>query len=129
LKAALKKEGAACEIISPEVGGVELSDGTWINGDQMIEGAPSVLYDAVALLPSKSAIAKLVEKPAARDFVSDAFVHCKFIGYSEPTEQLFAKAGIGNARDEGIISINATKDIATFIANLGKLRVWQREKH
>jgi catalase len=129
LKAALKKEGATCEIISPEVGGVELSDGTWINGDQMIEGAPSVLYDAVALLPSESAMAKLIENLAARDFVSDAFVHCKFIGHSEPTKQLFAKAGIGDARDEGIISVNATKDIAAFIANLGKLRVWQREKN
>jgi catalase len=129
LKAALKMEGATCEIISPEVGGVELSDGTWIDGDQMIEGAPSVLYDAVALLPTESAMAKLIEKPAARDFVSDAFVHCKFIGYSEPTKQLFAKAGIGDTRDEGIISVNATKDVTAFIANLGKLRVWQREKH
>lgn len=129
LRAALKKEGASYEVIAPEVGGVELSDGTWIDGDQMIEGGPSVLYDAVALLPSEKAIATLIEMPAARDFVSDAFVHCKFIGFSEPTKQLFDKAGVGDARDEGVIPINTIKDVAAFIANLGKLRVWQREKN
>ena len=54
LKAALAKAGATFEIIAPKVGGAKASDGSWIEADQMIDGAPSVLYDAVALLPAAS---------------------------------------------------------------------------
>ena len=46
----MKKTGGACEIITPEIGGVTLSDGSVVAGDQMIGGGPSVLYDAVALI-------------------------------------------------------------------------------
>ena len=49
----------------------------------MIDGGPSVLYDAVALLPAEAAMADLLQESTARDFVADAFAHCKFIGYVE----------------------------------------------
>ncbi len=54
LQAAVKKAGAATETIAPKVGGVKASDGTWIEAQQMIDGGPSVLYDAVAVLPSEA---------------------------------------------------------------------------
>ena len=60
----------------------------------MIDGGPSVLYDAVALLPSAAAIDDLLQEATARDFVADAFAHCKFIGYVEAAMPLFEKAGI-----------------------------------
>ena len=41
---------ALIEIISPKVGSVEASDGTWVEGKQMLGAGPSVLYDAVAVL-------------------------------------------------------------------------------
>ena len=75
LKAALKAEGALLEIIAPKVGGVEASDGSWIEAKQKIDGGPSVLYDAVALLPSEDGAKNLAKEPAARDFVADAFAH------------------------------------------------------
>ena len=53
LKTALVKAGATFEIIAPKVGGAKASDGSWIEADQMIDGGPSVLYDAVALLPAR----------------------------------------------------------------------------
>ena len=81
LKAALAKEGATFEIIAPKVGGAEASDGSWIEADQMIDGGPSVLYDAVALLPAADAIDDLLQESTVRDFVADAFAHCKFIGH------------------------------------------------
>ena len=49
----------------------------------MIDGAPSVLYDAVALLPSEAAMDILLQESTVRDFVADAFAHCKFIGFVE----------------------------------------------
>ena len=44
LRAALDKEGALLEIIAPQVGGVEASDGSWIEAAQQLRGGPSVLY-------------------------------------------------------------------------------------
>ena len=47
-----KPKARLIEIVSPMVGGVEASDGTWVEGKQMLGGGPSVLYDAVAVLAS-----------------------------------------------------------------------------
>jgi len=128
LKAALAKAGATFEIIAPKVGGAKASDGSWIEADQMIDGAPSVLYDAVALLPAESAMDDLLQEHTARDFVADAFAHCKFIGHVEAAAPLFAKAGIVEADiDEGFILLARPKDAAAFIEKLGRLRVWARE--
>jgi predicted outer membrane protein len=128
LKAALEKEGATFEIVAPKVGGVKASDGSWIEADEMIDGAPSVLYDAVALLPAQAEMPALLKESTARDFVADAFAHCKFIGYVEAAAPLFGKAGIGSGElDEGCIAFAAARDVAGFIGELGKLRVWSRE--
>ena len=40
---------AVIEINSPMVGGVEASDGNWVEGKQMLGVGQSVFYDAVAL--------------------------------------------------------------------------------
>ncbi|MDK1490817.1 catalase [Sinorhizobium sp. 7-81] len=120
-------EGAVFEFIAPKVGGITASDGQWMQAHQMIEGAPSVLYDAVVLLPSPNAVSELVDVAAARDFVADAFAHCKYIGYVEAAVPLLERAGIANALDEGTISLGDTKSVQTFIKSLGSLRVWARE--
>lgn len=128
LTAGLDKAGADHEIIAPKVTGVEASDGSWIAADQMIDGGPSVLYDAVALLPAQGAMEDLIQESAARDFLADAFAHCKFIGYVAEALPLFAKAGIAEEDfDEGCAEIGSTKDARSFIDSLAKLRVWGRE--
>jgi catalase len=127
-KAALDKAGATYEIIAPKITGVEASDGSWIEADQMIDGGPSVLYDAVVLLPAAEAMDDLLQESVARDFVADAFAHCKFIGYVEPALPLFEKAGVATDDfDEGCIAIASAKDVRSFVAGLAKLRVWGRE--
>jgi catalase len=73
-------------------------------------------------------MADLVQESTARDFVADAFAHCKFIGYVEAAAPLFAKAGIiEDDLDEGIIKLTSAKDAAGFVGELGKLRIWARE--
>ena len=47
----------------------------------------------------------LAQEPAARDFVADAFAHCKFIGYVEAALPLFEKAGVPDSRDDGCIAL------------------------
>ncbi|MBY5412041.1 catalase [Rhizobium leguminosarum] len=127
LLAEITEQKAAFEVIAPKIGGVTLSDGNWIEAHQMIDGGPSVLYDAVALLPSAEGTGDLLKEATARDFVADAFVHCKFIGYVETALPLMQKAGIADSLDEGVIALVAAEDVRAFIKAIGKLRVWGRE--
>ncbi|UVK37773.1 catalase [Mesorhizobium sp. AR10] len=127
LTSALAKAGASFEIIAPKVGGAKASDGSLIEADQMLAGAPSVLYDAIALLPSASVMADLIKESTARDFVADAFAHCKFIGYVEAATPLFEKAGIADSLDDGVVALSGPKDVAGFMTKLGALRLWDRE--
>jgi catalase len=127
LRTALEKEGALLEIIAPQVGGVEASDSAWIDAAQQLQGGPSVLYDAVALLPSADGLESLGQEPTARDFVADAFAHCKFIGYVEAALPLFAQAGVPESRDAGCIALAGPEDCAAFIAACRQLRFWPRE--
>ncbi len=126
LGAALQKEGAMMEIVAPRVGGVEAADGTIIEGKQMIDGGPSVLYDAVALIVSPEGTAHLMKEAAARDFVADAFAHCKFIARVDAAQPLLDKAGV--EADEGVMPLASAADIGTFIESCRKLRLWAREQ-
>ena len=127
LQKALLAEKATFEIITPTIGGAQASDGSFVEGHQMIDGGPSVLYDAVAVLPSESGMIDLLKESTARDFVADAFAHCKFIAYTAAALPLFEKAGIFEGLDEGVILLAAPKDVASFIELLGNLRIWSRE--
>ena len=126
LKKALKQEGALMEVIAPSIGGVRASDGTAIQADQAIDGGPSVLYDAIALLVSEAGAKSLVSNPAARDFVADGYAHAKFIGYSEPATALMKKVLGEAATDAGFVALNEPKDAAGFVRECRQLRFWKR---
>ena len=115
---AIVKEKAVLELIAPKVGGVTASDGTLIAAHHMIDGGPSVLFDAVAILTSAFGIEDLVNEAAARDFVADAFQHCKFIGYDHSAVPLLEKAGIADSLDEGVRSCRGKKDFPPSLPNL-----------
>ncbi|MGY5810206.1 catalase [Rhizobium sp. LEGMi198b] len=123
----IAEEKAVFELIAPKVGGVTASDGTWVKAHHMIDGGPSVLFDAVALLTSVAAMDDLLKEATARDFVADAFQHCKFIGYDQSAMPLLERAGIANAFDEGIVSLSGEQGLSAYVSKLGKLRVWARE--
>jgi catalase len=127
LRTALEKEGALLEIVAPQVGGVEASDGSWVEAAQQLRGGPSVLYDAVVLLPSADGIEILMQEPTARDFVADAFAHCKFIGYVQAALPLFEKAGVSDSRDEGCMALEGPEECTAFVATCRQLRFWARE--
>ncbi len=69
-------------------------------------GAPSVLFDAVALLPSADGAAELAARKSAEDFVADAFGHHKFIGWNAAAAPLFEAAGV--EEDAGVIELKGT---------------------
>jgi catalase len=126
LKNALNEEGALLEIVAPRIAGVQANDGSWIEAKQKIDGGPSVLYDAVALLVSEEGAKHLTAEPAARDFVADAFAHSKFIGHTRAATALFEKAGIGEKRDAGFLALNSETDCSAFVSACRQVRYWNR---
>ncbi len=127
LKTQLKKEKCSFEIIAPTVGGVVTKSGKRLPADQKLQGAPSVLYDAVVILSSSEGIKALAQFAAAKQFVTDAFNHLKFIGYTNSMKLLFEKAGIISELDKGCIEFNDLKDINTFLSECRNIRFWERE--
>ena len=126
LRKAVSTEGAVLKLIAPEVGGVKDSAGAWHDADEKLEGGPSVLFDAVAILSSKDGAGVLAKLPAARDFVADARAHRKFIGYAAAANPLFEKAGVADGIDEGFLQLNKPTDADAFVAACRKLRFWDR---
>ena len=127
LMKALKAEGAKCDVIAPKIVGVTLSDGTLVTAQQTIDGGPSVLYDAVALVVSDEAAALLSKDAAAKAFVSDAFAHCKYIGYNASAKPILVKAGIADDLDDACIALGKGADAQSFIESASALRFWPRE--
>lgn len=127
LKSAAAAEGTSVEVIAPTIGGVDLSDGSHVKANHKVGGGPSVLFDAVAVLLSPEGAEKLSSDASAKDFVSDAYAHLKFIAYSEPATALFDKAGLGKSIDNGFVAMSGSKDADTFIANCRAVRLWDRE--
>ncbi|HEX3426378.1 MAG TPA: catalase [Acidimicrobiales bacterium] len=132
LRGACTAEGVTVEFVTPAIGGIRTSDGDRIPGDQTIDGGPSVLYDAVVIAPSKEGAATLAQHPAARDFVTDAFAHRKFIGYVGDAMALFDAAGLTPSMDGGFIELaageRAVKAAGDFVTRCRKLRFWDRER-
>ncbi|MGF1627429.1 MAG: catalase [Alphaproteobacteria bacterium] len=127
LRSALDAEGALLWIVAPKAGGVTASDGSKVPADETVRGGPSVLFDAVAVMPSADGGKLLVNEPPARDFVADAFAHCKFIAFVDEARPLLEKAGILESLDAGCIALSGTRDAEAFVASCRKLRFWDRE--
>jgi len=127
LLAAVDAEGAVYEVIAPKIGGVTLSDGTSVAAKHKIDGGPSVLFDSVAVVVSEDGAAQLSMDAAAKDFVTDAFAHCKYIGLTQEAKAIFDKAGIGGDLDEACMPLKGSGDAAAFIKACRALRHWPRE--
>jgi catalase len=128
LTSACEKEGVSWEVIAPKIGGVTLSDRKKVAAKQKIDGGPSVLYDAVALVVSEKGAALLAKDAPTKDFINDAFAHCKFIGYSVAANALFQAAGVRDKLDRGFVALKDQKDADKFIKACRDLRFWDREK-
>jgi catalase len=122
----IEKLGGVVEVIAPKIAGVTLSDRTGVPAQQKIDGGPSVLYDAVAIIASADGAVLLAKDASSKSFVADALAHCKFIGYSPEVEPLFVKAGIADDLDAGCFLLNKG-GVDDFVDALGELRFWNRE--
>ena len=127
LRAAVRSANATLELIAPTVGGATSATGELVPADHKLGGAPSVLYDAVVLLSGNEGGKLLAKHPAARDFVADAFAHCKLIGYGAPAKPLLEKAGVFADLDEGCLLLEDVQSVGAFLKQCRALRYWPRE--
>jgi catalase len=128
LRAAVEKEGARLKIVAPHIGGAKTADGNMLKADMRIDGGPSILFDAVALIVSEKGAKELAREAAAVDFVADAFNHLKVLGYAAAAELLLRRAGItAELADDGVIPLGNVGAVANFVAAAKKMRVWDRE--
>jgi len=127
LKKAAKDAGAMVEIVADRVGGVTAENGSKIEADQKLDGAPSVIYDAVAIIASEEGAKKLAAMHGAKTFLADARAHMKFIALSEAAKAHFWPAAVPAEPDEGVHLLDGDKAAESFVKACGKLRFWERQ--
>lgn len=120
LKSDLKAKKAMVTLVAPSLDGIQMSDNSTRMADAQLAGAPSVLYDAVAVIVSEAGAASLMKESAAVQFVMDAYGHLKAIGASSGAYSLLQKAGVKN--DDGIT------DIDSSFLDAAARRFWKREE-
>lgn len=127
LKKSLEAEGAVVKIIAP----VKRDLGTGKNTlavDHGLMTTSSVLYDAVVMVGGKGTWREL---PDAKDFMSDAFRHCKAIACVGDAVDLLAQWGLvpnGAEAVPGVVTGRSAKNIlADFIKAVAEHRHWARE--
>ncbi len=121
LVSACSAEGATVKLVAPRLGGATLSDGRRQPADAQLAGAPSVVFDAVALVLTAEAGAKLAKESAAVDFAAFAWAHLKAIAFDDGAAPVLEAANVG--RDDGVVDAG---DTAAFLS-AAKTRQWARE--
>ena len=122
VRGAAEAEGASVKIVAPKIGGVKLKGGKTLAADGQLAGSPSVIFDAVALVLSDDGCAQLLGESAAIDFVHNAFVHLKAIGFTAAAKPLLDKACV--ATDPGIVDLAGG---AKAFLPPARTRQWDRE--
>ena len=122
LRQALKKEGAKLKLVAPKIGKLGK-----LVPDAIIDGAPSVLFDGVVLMPSAKGAEELVGVAAAIDWLRDAFGHLKAIGFNEAAQPLLDEAGVEPDDDMGVVQLDTRAGINGFIAAAKKHKIWDRD--
>ncbi|WP_420451853.1 catalase [Ilumatobacter sp.] len=129
IKAAAKKEKVMVELVAPTRMGITDSDGTELEIAEKIDGGPSVLFDAVAVVLTADCAEMLSRDATSKDFVNDAHAHAKFVAHTASSSALFEAAGItADDMDGGYCELDGKKASAsTFVEACRAARFWDRE--
>jgi catalase len=120
---AATNEGATYKVISAHIEGVRLSDGSMLKVEEKIDGGPSVLFDAIAILASEKSAPVLAKAPAARDFVNDALSNHKFVAVNSAAATLLPYS-VEETKGQ-VFEVRDKKSAASFITACGQLRFWE----
>ncbi len=128
LRRAVKNHQASLALIAPSIHGIRDSDGKTLEIDEAVKGGPSVLFDAVAIVLTADGATAMSKEPAARDFVTDAHAHAKFVGMGPNAKTLLDAAGVDESmRDDGYLDLASTNKSADALLDACcDLRFWDR---
>ena len=133
MKTALKNAGAVVKVVAPHLGTIISAEGTEIPVDQSYLTAASVLFDAV-FVPAGKGILALKNNLEVKEFLNDAYKHCKFIAAEGHGIEILPFVNNNDKersiRDVGILVSDQLGDeylAASFIDALAKHRFWERE--
>jgi catalase len=127
LETELNEVGATVELVAPAIGGVKSEDGAWVEARKTLATAPSVLFDAIAVVVAPQASKEIANNALARAFVADAYAHCKYIAYTGDARPLLDRALAGSPLDAGCKQVETAMAAAQFAALCAQLRFWARE--
>ncbi|MDQ8039961.1 MAG: catalase, partial [Rickettsiella sp.] len=127
LKNRAKEEEILLEIITPNIVGCKVVDGTWINAQQSMETAQAVLYDAVAIILNAEDIQDSEYKLKLGNFVRESFTSLKFIAYSEAVLPFFKEINLEKVLDQGFIKLVNDETCQEFLKACKKLRFYSRQ--
>jgi len=122
---AIEKEHATVELVAPRIGGAHAAAGQLVPVNHTVGGGPSVIFDAVAIVPGAAGIAELVSEATAVAWVNDAFTHGKVIATIAEAAPLLDAARV--TPDAGVIDLAGGAAIARFITAAMAGRIWSRE--
>ncbi len=120
---AIEKEGAAAAVVGTKAGGVEDSGGTRHSVNMALNGTPSVVFDAVAILAGPAGDKMLAANPDAIDFLMDAKRHLKAVGLSG-IPALAAATKVEGLR--GVEQLGPREGVSAFVAVARNGKVWDR---
>ncbi len=124
LKDALGRAGAMAKIIAPTTGALK-NGKVSLTVDHALMTTSSVLFDAIAVVGGKETWLAL---PDAKDFVGDAFRHCKAIAFMGDAVELIAEWRLGGKKIPGVVTGNSSKDVSSaFVKAIAAHRHWERE--
>ena len=120
LQKASQEEMFIIKMIAPKIGGIKTKQGIQLEAQYTI-GDGSIFFDAVVLLLPENVDPKLV---GICSFIQDAFIHAKFIAYTQSTLPFFKKIGL--TMDKGFFELKTVNDCKKFITKCRKSRFWER---
>lgn len=127
LRKAAEAEGMTMSIVAPTREGITDSEDYAVEVAEKIDGGPSVLFDAVAVVLAADRADDIAALPGAKDFVSDAHAHQKFVAYTDAAETLFAAAAVEHDSAPGYHRLDGTRKTAdAFVQACRQVRARDR---
>jgi catalase len=127
LRKAAEAEGMTMDVVAPTREGIVDSEGNAVVVAEKIDGGPSVLFDAVAVVLASDGADAVAAHPGAKDFVSDAHAHKKFVAYTDGAAALFAAAAVDHQSAAGYLRLDgARKTSDAFVHSCRQVRAWDR---
>ena len=97
--------------------------------DEAVTEVRSRADDAKAGMADEvSDVAMALRRAAAVDLLSDAFGHCKLIGWADEAAPLLAACGLDGQADAGFCRFDDKDAVARFVTACRALRHWPRKK-